>query len=187
MLYEIKICAHGAHNYKSRRIWPDHNAPTLFYTPWTRKDNPMSKTLHIKKLDVTAPLLEAGKVTFEEPTAPAIETFTEAQLLEQLAKLTGKKPLGPRPDGFNGIWDETSMLPVAAGPKAAPSDPSAPVSAAPQLPPAIHGSFGLNGVPLIAPGVSLGQHVNPATGLPYVQVGPRPATQISPPPSRNFR
>jgi hypothetical protein len=59
-------------------------------------------------------------------------------------------------------------------------------SPAPQLPPRAHGSFGLNGIPLIAPQVNLAEHINPATGAPYAQIGPRPVTQISPPPSRRF-
>jgi hypothetical protein len=115
-----------------------------------------------------------------------LETFTEEQLIEQLAKLRGEKPLPPRPPGFQGIWDHTSMIPVASSGKAeVPVDAKAAPAA--QLPPKVHGSFSLNGVPIMAPQVNVNENINPATGLPYAQVGPRPKTQISPPPSRNFR
>lgn len=147
----------------------------------------MSKTLTLKKLDAMA--TGDGQVTLEQdatPVAPTIETFSEEQLMEQLLKLRGEKPLPPRPPGFQGIWDHTSMLPVtSSGKVSVPVDAkSAPAA---QLPPKVHGSFSLNGVPLMAPQVNVAENTNPATGLPYAQVGPRPATQISPPPSRNFR
>ena len=56
-----------------------------------------------------------------------------------------------------------------------------------QIPAGIHGSFSLNGIALIAPGVAV-QNINPATGAFHTQVT-RPSTGgcISPPPSRNFR
>lgn len=51
-----------------------------------------------------------------------------------------------------------------------------------QVPANVHGRFGLNGIPLIAPGVDLSQSINPATGAPYAQVGTRLASQIQVPP-----
>jgi hypothetical protein len=55
-----------------------------------------------------------------------------------------------------------------------------------QAPPAKLGQHTLNGIPMIASQIDVNQSINPATGAPYVQVGPRQATQISPPPSRRF-
>lgn len=148
----------------------------------------MSKTLTLKKLDAMA--TGDGQVTLEQdatPVAPTIETFSEEQLMEQLLKLRGEKPLPPRPPGFQGIWDHTSMLPVVSSGKVEiPAD--AQVGFSPQLPPKTHGSFSLNGIPLIAPGVNQAENINPATGLPYAQVTTAPkGGMISPPPSRNFR
>lgn len=58
-----------------------------------------------------------------------------------------------------------------------------------QAPGARLGQHSLNGHLMIAspvvPGAPVGD-INPATGAFYTQVGPRPATQISPPPSRRF-
>lgn len=51
-----------------------------------------------------------------------------------------------------------------------------------QVPPKLHGSFSLNGIPLLAAGVNPNESVNPATGQPYIQVGVRAATQIQAPP-----
>jgi hypothetical protein len=50
-----------------------------------------------------------------------------------------------------------------------------------QIPAALHGDHSLT-----PRQVSISADINPATGAPYTQVGPRPATQISPPPSRRF-
>lgn len=139
----------------------------------------MSKTLTLTKLDVTA--TKDGKLTFEE--APPIETFSLEQLQAQIAKLTGERPLPPRPEGFQGIWDHTSMLPVSPGEKHTAS-PDA-VAAATQLPPARHGQHSLNGIPMIASPVDASQTINPATGQPYAQAGVRAPTQIQVPP-QNF-
>lgn len=154
----------------------------------------MSKTLSLKKLDVVA--AEGGKVTFEEP-APAhlivapheqkiasIPAYTAAQLRAMLAEI--------EPNGVP--LDPTMGLPIAptdpaelAAKAALPPPEDRKQGAAPQLPPAVHGSFSLGGIPLIAPGVDLTANINPATNLPYVQTGMRAKTMISPPPTRNFR
>ena len=55
-----------------------------------------------------------------------------------------------------------------------------------QTPPAKLGQHTLNGIPMIASGVDVNQTVNPATGTPYVQVGPRAATQIQVPAGLRF-
>lgn len=55
-----------------------------------------------------------------------------------------------------------------------------------QVPPAQHGSLTLNGVALMAPQVDFNQSVNPATGKPYIQAGPRQATQIQVPAGLRF-
>ena len=51
-----------------------------------------------------------------------------------------------------------------------------------QTAPGQHGSLTLNGIPVLAPQINLNETINPATGAAYVQVGPRPATQIQVPP-----
>lgn len=149
----------------------------------------VSKTLSLKKPPESSPkeIGPPAQAQDAAPASPVIETFTEEQLMEQLLKLRGEKPLPPRPEGFNGIWDHTSMLPVVAGPKAAPVDPNA-LPGLVQLPAKAHGSFSLNGIPLIAPGVDVTANINPASGLPFAQVTTAPkGGMISPPPSRNFR
>lgn len=152
----------------------------------------MSKTRSLKKLDVVADD-RAGKITFEE-TAPAVpalvQPFTAAQLAEMLraAQISeGLVPVDPTMDLPTGeipahlIADKSALPPLDAR-------GSAPAA---QLPGKAHGSFGINGIPLLvpqlgdAPVVPAGV-INPATGSFYTQIGPRPATQISPPPSRRF-
>lgn len=63
-------------------------------------------------------------------------------------------------------------------------DPDAPLKVeAAQVPPALHGNHSMT-----PRQIDLTSNINPATGAPYVQVGPRPlGGQISPPPSRNFK
>lgn len=57
-----------------------------------------------------------------------------------------------------------------------------------QAPPAKLGQHSLNGIVMIAsPDINPGDTINPATGAPYAQVGLRAPTQISPPPTKNFR
>lgn len=50
-----------------------------------------------------------------------------------------------------------------------------------QIPAALHGDHSLT-----PRQVDLSANINPATGSPYIQVGSRPQSQISPPPSRRF-
>jgi len=50
-----------------------------------------------------------------------------------------------------------------------------------QAPAALHGDHSLT-----PRQVDLAANINPATGAPYIQVGNRPVSQISPPPSRRF-
>lgn len=112
-----------------------------------------------------------------------VKAFTAAELRAMLAEI--------EPNGVP--LDPTMGLPIAptdpaemAAKAALPPPEGRKQGAAPQLPPAVHGSFSLNGIPLIAPGVDLTANINPATNLPYVQVGISPKTIISPPPSRYF-
>lgn len=114
---------------------------------------------------------------------PVVQPFTAAQLRAMLAEI--------EPNGVP--LDPTMGLPIAptdpaelAAKAVLPPPEGRKQGAAPQLPPAVHGSFSLNGIPLIAPGVDLTANINPATNLPYVQVGISPKTIISPPPSRYF-
>lgn len=118
-----------------------------------------------------------------EQKIASIPVYTAAQLRAMLAEI--------EPNGVP--LDPTMGLPIAptdpaelAAKAALPPPEDRKQGAAPQLPPAVHGSFSLNGIPLIAPGVDLTANINPATNLPYVQVGISPKTIISPPPSRYF-
>jgi hypothetical protein len=161
----------------------------------------MSKTLSLKKPYVAEstyrpeegacdPLPNAetsSLVALAEALMPdsmqVVKPFTAAQLRAMLAEI--------EPNG--APLDPTMGLPIAptdpaelAAKAALPPPEDRKQGAAPQLPPAVHGSFSLNGIPLIAPGVDLTANINPATNLPYVQVGISPKTIISPPPSRYF-
>lgn len=135
-------------------------------------------TLTIKKKD-------GSEVEIKAAPKKAIQQFTADELRAMLAEL--------EPVSTVVQLDPTMDLPIT------PTDPR-DFAAKANLPPpdersagaiqvaaSVHGKFGLNGIPLLAPQVNLNEVVNPATGLPYVQVGPRPTTQISPPPTRNFR
>lgn len=133
----------------------------------------MSKTLTLKAPPVDRPV----------ETEKQVKAFTAAELRAMLADL--------EPNGVP--LDPTMNLPIAptdpaelSAKAALPPPGDRKLGAAPQLPPAVHGSFSLGGIPMIAPGVNLSENINPANGLPYVQVGERPKTIISPPPSRYF-
>lgn len=166
----------------------------------------MTKTLTLKGVATGDTVV--GDVSFEAADAVAgtsgtgvildgldgaVQPFTEEQLVAMLAKMRGEsiedatralalKPLPPRPEGFQGIWDATSLLPVFAGPKAE-VDPNAPFVPAPQLPPRRLGDHSM-----LAPQINVNENINPATGLPYAQVTSAPrGGMISPPPTRNFR
>lgn len=97
----------------------------------------------------------------EKQVAP----FTADQLRAMLAELE---------PGVQAVDADKSLLP--------PVDQrtTAPV----QAPANIHGSFTLNGIPIMASPVAA--DIDPRTGAPYIQPGPRPSTIISPPPSRRF-
>lgn len=131
----------------------------------------MSKTLTLKKDSVV-----------EEPAA--VQAFTEEQLRAMLRDLqvkNGTIPVDPTMDTPTGAIPSSLLADKSALPPAGDRS-SAP---APQLPAKAHGAFGINGIPLLVP--QLGDpNVNPATGAFYTQVGARPQTQISPPPSRRF-
>lgn len=155
----------------------------------------MTKTLTLKGVATGDTVV--GDVSFEAADAVAgtsgtgvildgldgaVQPFTEEQLVAMLAKMRGEKPLPPRPEGFQGIWDHTSLLPVMAGPKAE-FEPNAPFIPAPQLPPRRLGDHSM-----LAPQINVNENINPATGLPYAQVTAAPrGGMISPPPTRNFR
>lgn len=133
----------------------------------------MSKTLSLK-----------GAIERPIESEKQVKAFTAAELRAMLAQL--------EPNGV--ALDPTMDLPIAptdpselAAKAALPPASERKAGAAPQLPPAIHGSFSLGGIPVMAPQVALGESINPATNEPYVQVGLRARTQISPPPTRNFR
>lgn len=146
----------------------------------------MSKTLTLKKIDVVADSSGAAKVTFEEPApeAPKVQPFTADQLRAMLAEL---EPGGIIPTDPTMDLPITPTDPAEFAAKAGLPPPDDRASGAVQLPAGVYGKFGLNGIPLLTPQVNLNETINPATGLPYIQVGTRPKTQISPPPSRNFR
>lgn len=97
----------------------------------------------------------------EKQVAP----FTADQLRAMLAELE---------PGVQAVDADKSTLP--------PVDQrtTAPV----QAPAKTHGSFTLNGIPVMASPVAA--DIDPRTGAPYIQPGPRPSTMISPPPSRRF-
>lgn len=154
----------------------------------------MSKTLALKKPTESTDIAAAVAGSIEEKVAEAsaiaqqsaiavTPAFTREELLAMLNALPGGIQADPTQDLPTGaipahlIADRSKLSSDPADWKA---------GAAPQAPPAVHGKFGLNGIPLIAPGVDLGQTINPATGEFYIQPGPRQATQISPPPSRRF-
>lgn len=106
--------------------------------------------------------------------APAVQAFTEAQLVEMLGKIQSEKPLDPLP---TALVADKSILPPVDERSAAPV----------QAPAKIHGRFDINGIPVFAPGVQP-SNINPATGSPFNQVMPQPkGGMISPPPTRNFR
>lgn len=94
-----------------------------------------------------------------------VAPFTADQLRAMLAELE---------PGVQAVDADKALLP--------PVDQrtTAPV----QAPANIHGSFTLNGIPIMASPVAA--DIDPRTGAPYIQVGPRPSTIISPPPSRRF-
>lgn len=121
----------------------------------------MSKTtLTIKKLDAVVP--------------QSVVPFTEEQLIEMLGKIQAEKPLEALPTHL--VADKSALPPV---------DERSIASI--QAPPKVHGSFSLNGIPVLMPGI-VPPNINPATGLPYSQVmPPQLGGQISPPPSKNFR
>ena len=122
----------------------------------------MSKTLSLKRVPVET-TLDAAQASIGLPT------YTEAQLIEMLGKIQSEKPLEPLP---SHLVADKSVLPPPA------ERASAPV----QAPAKIHGSFAINGIPVLAPGV------NPATGFIQNQVvPPQKGGLISPPPTRNFR
>lgn len=140
-----------------------------------------NKTLHIKQV---GPIGGAGeneiRVAVLEAT-PTVAVFTEDQLRDMLRDLQVKNgtipidttvdlPIGPTPAHL--VADKSVLPPLE-------ERTSAPL----QAPAARRGSFSINGIPVL--GSPIGD-IDPRTGAFYTQVGPRPKTMISPPPSRRF-
>lgn len=123
----------------------------------------MSKTITLKKQPT--PGSAGGSQLDQETFVGTLPSYTAAQLRAMLAELE---------PGVQAVDADKSTLP--------PVDQrtSAPV----QAPPNVHGSFTLNGIPVMASPIKA--DIDPRTGAPYIQPGPRPSTMISPPPSRRF-
>lgn len=119
----------------------------------------------------------------QKTNTPVVKPYTADELRAMLAVLEPKgvpidSTIDLSLDGLppHAVADKSQLPPVD----------ERKVSQGAQLPAAIHGKFDINGITMIAPGVPVSANINPATGGFYTQVGPRPATQISPPPSRRF-
>lgn len=151
----------------------------------------MSKTLSLKNTvsEVPAP---PPPSTGEEPSPPVtVKAFTADELRAMLAAMG--EPVATAPRGAVVPYSKEDMESVveSSRPDLSALPPKEDrTDAGVQAPAQVHGKFGLNGVMLLAPGVVPGTPVStidPATGYPYIQAGPRPASQISPPPTRNFK
>lgn len=139
----------------------------------------MSKTLSLKKLDVSLPLGPATLVEHDSAPAAEVKAYTADELRAMLAAMgESEKPARVITDKTMDLSIDDLPAHEIADKTGLDSDIYARASTLVQVPPQVHGKFGLNGIPLIAPGVDLSQNVNPATGQPYAQVGVRQVTQI---------
>lgn len=141
----------------------------------------MSKTLSLKK-----PLENDGAVPAEPVMPVEVKAYTADELRAMLAAMG--EPVAPTRVITDATMDLSidGLAPhVIADKSGLADDIYDRASSTVQLPPKAHGKFGLNGIPLIAPGVDLNESINPATGQLYAQIGTRPVTQIQPPP-QNF-
>lgn len=139
----------------------------------------MSKTLSLSK-----PVAPDASPPAPIAAETLVKSFTSEQLRDMLraAQISeGVIPVDPTMD----LSIDSLPLHVIADRSALPPADARASAPAQQLPGKAHGSFALNGIAVMAP--QLGDAaVNPADGRFYTQIGPRPATQISPPPSRRF-
>jgi hypothetical protein len=150
----------------------------------------MSKTLSIKTINAAVKTLDAQ--TVPTPTKEEGEAFVKQFTADQLRAML--REIG---EAEYGGADQTMDLPTGVIPAHLIADKSnlPPVGeravASIQPPAKLHGCFDINGIPVIAPGVSAGPipfNVDPASGRILAQITPpRVGGQISPPPSRNFK
>lgn len=156
----------------------------------------MSKTLTVKKPVTREEYQKVSQSIREEVLAldeeeEAVEAAKTIVVYSREELLAMLQQLGPDPDQADSTMDlPTGVIPAHLIADKSQLPPVGERTSGPVQPPAkIHGSFSLNGIPVLAsPLGPLPANIDPATGQILAQImPPRQGGCISPPPSRNFK